>query len=106
EQFRAILDREEFEEGSERLAEILKEAEMLRAADVIVFNEVDLGVKRTGYRNVAQELADVLGMNFAFVEKRLILLSSPFRTNPDKHQRGDRRPDLRSPADDSRPAGR
>ena len=66
EQFRAILDREKFEEGSERLTEILKEAEMLRAADVIVFNEVDLGVKRTGYRNVAQELADVLGMNFAF----------------------------------------
>ncbi|HSI88769.1 MAG TPA: endonuclease/exonuclease/phosphatase family protein [Pyrinomonadaceae bacterium] len=65
-QLRAVLDAEKFEEGSKRLADLLEEAEMLRAADVIVLNEVDLGVKRSGYRNVAEELAEVLGMNYAF----------------------------------------
>jgi endonuclease/exonuclease/phosphatase family metal-dependent hydrolase len=39
---------------------------MLRAADIIVLNEVDLGMKRSGYRNVAEELAELLGMNYAF----------------------------------------
>jgi endonuclease/exonuclease/phosphatase family metal-dependent hydrolase len=35
-------------------------------ADVIVLNEVDWGVKRTGYRDVARELAAALRMNYAW----------------------------------------
>jgi hypothetical protein len=34
--------------------------------DVLLLNEVDLGLERSGYRDVAQELADALGMNYAF----------------------------------------
>lgn len=64
--FEALLDPEKFPKGSDERAEILKEAVVLRAADVIVFNEVDLGMKRTDYRDVAAELARKLKMNYAF----------------------------------------
>ena len=49
-----------------RLASVLEQAEMLRRADIVVLNEVDWGLKRTGYRNVARELAEAAGMNYAY----------------------------------------
>ena len=64
--FEAMLDNAKFPLGSDQRQEILAEAAMLRAADVIVFNEVDYGVKRTDYRNIAAELARKLKMNYAF----------------------------------------
>src|SRR5688572_5733013 len=48
------------------LARILAQAAELSRADIIVLNEVDWGVKRTNYRNVARELAAVMQMNYAF----------------------------------------
>jgi endonuclease/exonuclease/phosphatase family metal-dependent hydrolase len=48
------------------LAAVLREAAELKQADVIVLNEVDWGVKRTDYRNVAKDLAAALGMNYAY----------------------------------------
>lgn len=62
----ALLDNEKFPPDSAKRREILKEAALLREADVIVLNEVDWGVKRTDYRNVAADLAARLGMNYAF----------------------------------------
>lgn len=38
----------------------------MKQADVIVLNEVDWGMKRTEYRNVAAELASALNMNYAY----------------------------------------
>lgn len=40
--------------------------ESLRDADILVLNEVDLGMKRTGYRDVAADLAAALHMNYAY----------------------------------------
>ncbi len=48
------------------LANILEQAAALSRADIIVLNEVDWGLKRTNYRNVARELAAALQMNYAF----------------------------------------
>lgn len=48
------------------LANILEQAAALSRADVVVLNEVDWGVKRTGYRDVARELATALQMNYVF----------------------------------------
>jgi endonuclease/exonuclease/phosphatase family metal-dependent hydrolase len=62
----AMLDQERFPPGSEKRRKVLAEAAMLRKADVIVLNEVDLGLKRTNYQHVAAELAGKLGMNYAF----------------------------------------
>lgn len=64
--FEAMLDNKKFPPNSEERREVLEEAENLRKADVIVFNEVDFGVKRTEYRNIAGELAQKLKMNYAF----------------------------------------
>ncbi|MGH9902478.1 MAG: endonuclease/exonuclease/phosphatase family protein, partial [Pyrinomonadaceae bacterium] len=49
-----------------RLATVLRQAERLKQADIVVLNEVDWGLKRTGYRNVAHELAGAAGMNYAY----------------------------------------
>ncbi|HEY7392661.1 MAG TPA: endonuclease/exonuclease/phosphatase family protein [Bryobacteraceae bacterium] len=60
----------------ERLDE---ELQVLGQADVIVLDEVDYGVGRTGYRNIARDLAGALGMNYAygieFIELNRIYLS-------------------------------
>lgn len=48
------------------LADILTQATELSRADVVVLNEVDWGLKRTNYRNVAKELAAALKMNYVF----------------------------------------
>ncbi len=48
------------------LATVLEQSAELRKADVVVLNEVDWGLKRTEYRNVAQELAVAMGMNYAY----------------------------------------
>jgi endonuclease/exonuclease/phosphatase family metal-dependent hydrolase len=64
--FEAILDVKEFPRGSDERQRALEQAAMLRAADIIVLNEVDLGMKRTDYRNIAADLAAKLKMNYAF----------------------------------------
>ncbi|HZU26841.1 MAG TPA: endonuclease/exonuclease/phosphatase family protein [Bryobacteraceae bacterium] len=43
-----------------------RQLRILRDADIIILNEVDLGMKRTDYRDIARELAKALGMNYAF----------------------------------------
>lgn len=48
------------------IAQMRKDVEELKTADVIVLNEVDWGLKRTGYRAVVKELAEVLNMNWAY----------------------------------------
>ena len=48
---------------SERMEQQLR---TLRDSDVIILNEVDFGMKRTDYRDVARDLARALGMNYAF----------------------------------------
>jgi endonuclease/exonuclease/phosphatase family metal-dependent hydrolase len=64
--FVELVDGEEHAEGSEKLSEVMEQAALLREADLVILNEVDWGLKRTGYRNVAAELAAALGMNYAY----------------------------------------
>jgi hypothetical protein len=47
-------------------AQIDRQLRTLRDADIILLNEVDLGMKRTDYRDVARDLAHALGMNYVF----------------------------------------
>jgi endonuclease/exonuclease/phosphatase family metal-dependent hydrolase len=49
-----------------RWKQVEAELATLQSADVILLNEVDLGMKRSGYADIARELADALGMNYAF----------------------------------------
>lgn len=48
------------------LATVLDQSAKLNGADVVVLNEVDWGLKRTNYRNVARELAIATKMNYAY----------------------------------------
>lgn len=49
-----------------RKALIESQLATLQNADVLVLNEVDLGMKRTEYRDVARDLAAALHMNYAY----------------------------------------
>ncbi|MGH9942189.1 MAG: endonuclease/exonuclease/phosphatase family protein [Pyrinomonadaceae bacterium] len=64
--FAQIVNREKYAHGTEAGARMLREATLLKAADVIVINEVDWGMKRTGYRHIAADLAAALNMNYAY----------------------------------------
>jgi endonuclease/exonuclease/phosphatase family metal-dependent hydrolase len=48
-----------------RLEEIIKFLES-RRADILILQEVDLYARRTGFRNIAEEIAKRLRMNYAF----------------------------------------
>lgn len=64
--FSELLDSEKYPQGSKDLELIMEQVTQLTESDVIVLNEVDWGMKRTGYRNVVADLAAALKMNFAY----------------------------------------
>lgn len=47
-------------------AKFLEEAEILRKSQIVFLNEVDVGMTRTGYKNVVEDLAKSLGYNYAY----------------------------------------
>ena len=49
-----------------KLPQIEQQLRTLRDVDLVVLNEVDFGMKRTDYRDVAKDLARALGMNYVF----------------------------------------
>lgn len=79
ERLEALLDTKRFPIGSPARREILDQAAALRAADIIILNESDWGLKRSGYRNIAADLAARLGMNYAFGVEFIEL--TPVNTN-------------------------
>ncbi len=48
------------------LPAIRKQLQSLQGADVVILNEVDLGMGRTGYGDIARELAQTLDMNYVY----------------------------------------
>ncbi len=48
------------------MTELADRIDILQSADVIVLNEVDWGMNRSGYRAVIQELGEALNMNWAY----------------------------------------
>ena len=64
--FAKLRDSAAYPPGSEKRKIVLQQIALMKQADVIVLNEVDWGMKRTEYRNVAAELAAALGMNYAY----------------------------------------
>jgi endonuclease/exonuclease/phosphatase family metal-dependent hydrolase len=64
--FAKLIDSPAYPRGSSLRKEILQQVALMKQADVILLNEVDWGMKRTDYRNVAADLASALGMNYAY----------------------------------------
>ena len=50
----------------EELKTVKQQLDILQPADLLIFNEVDYGVTRTDYRDVARDLAKALDMNYAY----------------------------------------
>jgi hypothetical protein len=46
--------------------QLLGQLDAMQSADVVVLNELDWGMKRTGYRAVIRELGEALNMNWAY----------------------------------------
>lgn len=51
---------------AEQLEAVKNQLEILNPTDLFILNEVDYGVSRTDYHNVARELAQALKMNYAY----------------------------------------
>ena len=64
--FNALMEDKGSKAGEEERATIRKQIAILQQADLLVLNEVDWGVNRTLFRNVADELAGALNMNYAY----------------------------------------
>ncbi len=57
----------EYQNGSGKYSETaLAQVRTLQQSDILILNEVDLGMKRTGYRDVARDLAGALHMDYAY----------------------------------------
>jgi endonuclease/exonuclease/phosphatase family metal-dependent hydrolase len=63
--FAKHIDSTTYPRGTAKRKLILQQVALMKQADVIVLNEVDWGLRRTDYRNVAAELASALRMNYA-----------------------------------------
>ena len=62
----ALMDRKGSKATAGERARILEQVQLMKQADVLVLNEVDWGLNRTLFRNVAADLAEGLGMNYAY----------------------------------------
>jgi endonuclease/exonuclease/phosphatase family metal-dependent hydrolase len=64
--FESQIDPAKARKGSSDYETVLKQREKLASADVIVLQEMDIGVKRSDYLDAAKELAQALNMNYAY----------------------------------------
>ncbi len=64
--FNALMEDKGSKASDDDRAKIREQIGMLQKADLLVLNEVDWGVNRTLFRNVADELANDLNMNYAY----------------------------------------
>ncbi len=69
--FKTLIDEGEAGEGSEKRTEILRQRARLAAADIIFLQEMDIGVKRSGYINAAEDLAKAMRMNYTYAAEQL-----------------------------------
>lgn len=69
--FEPLINSSKAPEGSLLRKEILRQRERLTNADILVLQEMDIGMKRSGYLNAARELAGALAMNYAYGAEQL-----------------------------------
>lgn len=69
--FAKLIDRERIQEGSREYLEILKQRKRLEDADILILQEMDIGMKRSEYRNAVKDLAEALNMNYVYGTEQL-----------------------------------
>lgn len=66
-----MVDSSKAQPDSDLRAELERKRERLASADVILLQEVDIGMPRSGYRDTARDLARALQMNYAYAPMQL-----------------------------------
>lgn len=64
--FIASINEKKAPEGSKRRRKMLLQRNRLASSNIILLQEMDIGVNRSGYINAAEELAQSLKMNYAY----------------------------------------
>ena len=64
--FSAMIDTDRFPPGTKGYEDALIQRSLINTADIIILEEMDWGVKRSGYRQSPKELAEALHMNYAY----------------------------------------
>ena len=64
--FSHLMDEKDSKATPEERVKILDQVRLLKQADLLVLNEVDWGMNRTLFRNVGADMAEKLGMNYAY----------------------------------------
>ena len=64
--YRRLMDPDKASPASEEYREAVEQQALLADADVILLQEMDIGVKRSGYVDAARTLAEALDMNYAY----------------------------------------
>jgi endonuclease/exonuclease/phosphatase family metal-dependent hydrolase len=72
---------------AQRLAEVEAQLDALAKTDILVLNELDIGMKRSGYADVTRELASTLGMNYAYAVEFVEV--DPIALGTERFERGD-----------------
>lgn len=77
-----VFDEYKEEKHKEDKEYLLDEIHVLKNTDIFTLNEVDLGIQRTGYKNIAKEFADIVGASHyafipEFIEIDKVLVSDP-----------------------------
>ncbi|WP_208300239.1 endonuclease/exonuclease/phosphatase family protein [Prosthecobacter fusiformis] len=86
--FESLVNEKMAPKGSAAHTELLRERARLASADVIILQEMDIGISRSGYRDAARELAKALGMNYAFAPQQLEIDPVMLGLEPIAHGRG------------------
>ncbi len=69
--FSGMIDPKKAAEGSADREALMAEYDRLDSADVLLLQESDIGVPRSGYQNSAREIAKALDMNYVFAPQQL-----------------------------------
>lgn len=64
--FKSMINEDEAEKGSKLYKTLERQRARLIASDVLILQEMDIGLQRSGYLNAAGELAKALKMNYAY----------------------------------------
>lgn len=70
-EFEALIDPRIAPPGSKKREELLRERERLVTADVILLQEMDIGIGRSGYHDATRDIAQALGMNYVYAPQQL-----------------------------------
>ncbi len=69
--YAALIDTNRFKEGSKEYQEALEQRALLEDANIVILQEMDIGMKRSEYRNAVKELAEALNMNYVYGTEQL-----------------------------------